>query len=72
MQKNHLLRKDCYEHGAESIKKVLIVDVQKDFLKNNIVNMEGKLVKIIEINQEMKRLKQRIRQIKEYRKSKIK
>ncbi len=28
------------ENGVQPIKKVLIVIVQKDFLKNNIVNME--------------------------------
>jgi hypothetical protein len=37
------------ENGVENIKKVLIVVILKDFHKNNIVNMEGKLKKKIKI-----------------------
>jgi len=37
------------ENGVENIKKVLIVVIPKDFHKNNIVNMEGKLIKKIKI-----------------------
>jgi len=38
------------ENGAQNIRKKLTVTVPKDFLKNNIVDMGGKLVKIDDCN----------------------